>query len=266
MKVFITVDMEGISGLVRWDSSDRQRERELITAEANAAAAGAFAGGATEVLIGEAHANMRNLIPEAVDPRVRFFSGEPKALNHLGGLDDSFGLALLIGYHARAGTRNGVMCHTYDLHIHRLQFNGAEFGELGTDAALAGHFGVPVGLVAGDRAACEEARALLGQVETVATKEGRGRYVADCLPPPLARERIAAAAERAVSQAQRFGPYLLPGPITVEIEFTKPECADMLEPLPFVERLSGVSVSFTEKDIHDAFHVFNALNFLSARA
>ncbi|MCE5238845.1 M55 family metallopeptidase [bacterium] len=266
MKVFITVDMEGISGLVRWDANDRQRERELMTAEANAAIAGAFAGGATEVLVGEAHANMRNLMPEAVDERARFFSGEPKPLNHMGGLDESFGLALLIGYHARAGARNAVMCHTYDLHIHRLAFNGIEVGELGTDAALAGHLGVPIGLVAGDRAACDEGRALLGDIETVAVKDGRGRYVASCLPPAVARQQITEAAARAVSSASRFQPFVIPGPVTCEVEFTKPECADMVEPLPFVERTSGREIRFVQPDLAQTFHVFNALNFLSGRA
>jgi len=266
MKVFITVDMEGISGLVRWDGADRQRERELMTAEANAAIAGAFAGGATEVLVGEAHANMRNLEPEAVDARARFFSGEPKALNHMGGLDESFDLALLVGYHARAGTRNAVMCHTYDLHIHRLKFGGIEIGELGTDAALAGQLGVPVGLVAGDRAACDEARELLGDVEAVAVKDGHGRYVANCLPPSVAREQTIEAAARAVLQRDRFQPFTIPGPVTCEVEFTKPECADMVEPLPFVTRVSGTEISFVEQDFIAAFHVFNALNFLSGRA
>jgi D-amino peptidase len=266
MKVFITVDMEGISGLVRWDGNDRQRERELMTAEANAAIAGAFAGGATEVLVGEAHASMRNLMPEAVDERARFFSGEPKPLNHMGGLDESFDLALLIGYHARAGARNAVMCHTYDLHIHRLTFNGIEIGELGADAALAGQLDVPVGLVAGDRAACDEGRELLGDIETVAVKEGRGRYVADCLPPAVARGQITEAAARAVADAGRFQLFVIPGPVTCEVEFTKPECADMLEPLPFVTRLSGRRIQFVEQDFIGAFHVFNGLNFLSGRA
>ncbi|MBM3499250.1 MAG: hypothetical protein FJX74_11340, partial [Armatimonadetes bacterium] len=105
MKVYMTADMEGVSGLVQWDAADRQRERELITADVNAAIAGAFDGGATEVLVGEAHANMRNLLPEAIDRRVRFLSGQPKPLNHMAGIDESFDLAMLLCYHARSGAR-----------------------------------------------------------------------------------------------------------------------------------------------------------------
>lgn len=266
MKAFITVDMEGISGLVRWDGNDRQRERELMSAEANAAIEGAFAGGASEVLVGEAHANMRNLIPESMDKRARFFSGEPKALCHMGGLDDSFHIALLVGYHARAGALHAVMSHTYSLNVHRVKFNGLELGEVGVDAALAGHFGVPVGLVTGDRAACDEARELLGDIETVAVKDGHGRHVASCLPPAVARRQIAGTAERAVAQGERFKPFVIPGPVTVEVEFVQAECADKVEPLPFINRTSGREITFTEEDFRSAFEVFIALVYLTDRA
>ena len=103
MKVFIAVDMEGIGGLVQWDGAERELERRLMTAEVNAAAQGAFAGGATAVVAGESHGNMRSLLPEALDPRVQFVSGQPKPLNHMCGVDASVDLALFVGYHSRAG-------------------------------------------------------------------------------------------------------------------------------------------------------------------
>jgi D-amino peptidase len=182
MKVFVAVDMEGIAGLVQWDGKQRELERRLMTEEVNAVARGAFAGGATEVYTGESHGNMRNLLPESLDPRVGFLSGQPKPMNHMGGVDDSFDLALFVGYHSRAGTLHGVMAHTFAGSIFSLSFNGVEMGEIGSDAALCGYHGVPVGLVAGDRAACEEAQALLGEVETVAVKEGVSRSAARCVP------------------------------------------------------------------------------------
>ena len=129
MKVYITVDLEGVAGLVQWDPADREREREFITADANAAIRGAFEAGATEVLVGEAHANMRNIIPEKIDERVRFLSGQPKPFNHMGGLDESFDLALLVAYHSRAGTKHGVMAHTYTDSVLCLRFNGVEATE-----------------------------------------------------------------------------------------------------------------------------------------
>ena len=187
MKVFIAVDMEGIAGLVQWDNDQRDLQRRLMTEEVNAAARGAFAAGATEILAGESHGNMRNILPESLDPRVSFFTGQPKPMNHAGGVDSSFDLALFVGYHARAGALHAVMCHTYSGIIYSLSFNGVEVGEIGADAALCGYHGVPVGLVAGDRAACDEATALLGPVVTVPVKEGVGRSAARCLPLAVAR-------------------------------------------------------------------------------
>ncbi|MBM3476559.1 MAG: hypothetical protein FJX75_25070 [Armatimonadetes bacterium] len=263
MKVYMTADMEGVSGLVQWDGADRQRERELITADLNAAVEGAFEGGATEILVGEAHANMRNIIPEQIDRRVRFLSGQPKPLNHMGGIDESFDLAMLVCYHSRSGTLHGVMAHTYTGSVYSLKFNDIEVGELGTDAALAGHFGVPVGLVTGDRAACEEARALLGDVETVAVKEGISRSAAICLPPEVARERIRAGAAAACRRADDFEPFVLDTPVEVEVTFIDPSYADGIEHLPFVTRANGRQVLFEAEDFQAAFELFNAIQFLA---
>jgi D-amino peptidase len=263
MKVYITVDLEGVAGLVQWDSADREREREFITADANAAVRGAFEGGATEVLVGEAHANMRNIIPEAIDERVTFLSGQPKPFNHMAGLDESFDVAMLVAYHARAGTRHGVMAHTYTDSILSLKFNGIEVGELGADAAIAGHFGVPVGLVTGDRAACTEAQELLGDVETVAVKEGISRSAAICLPPAEARERIARGAAIAVGRAEDFSPFVIDSPVEVELTFVNPMYADGVEHLPFVTRTSGRQVTFDGQDYGSAFELLNSVQFLA---
>jgi D-amino peptidase len=263
MQVYITVDLEGVAGLVQWDPADRERERESITADANAAIRGAFEAGATEVRVGEAHANMRNIIPEKIDERVRFLSGQPKPFNHMAGLNESFDLALLVAYHSRAGTKHGVMAHTYTDSVLCLRFNGVEVGELGADAAIAGHFGVPVGLLTGDRAACEEARELLGDVETVAVKEGISRSAAVCLPPAEARERIARGAAAAVGRAEDFSPFVIDSPVQVELTFVNPMYADGVEHLPFVTRTSGRQVTLEAEDYGSAFELFNALQFLA---
>ena len=263
MKVYVTADMEGVSGLVQWDAADRQRERELITADLNAAIAGAFDGGATEVLVGEAHANMRNILPEAIDRRVRFLSGQPKPLNHMSNIDESFELAMLVCYHSRSGTRRGVMAHTYTGSVYSLRFNDIEVGELGTDAALAGHFGVPVGLVTGDQAACDEARALLGDIETVAVKRGLSRSAAICLPPEEARELIRAGASAACRRADAFEPFVLDTPVEAEVTFIDPSFADCVEHLPFVTRTNGRQILFEADDFQTAFELFNALQFLA---
>lgn len=263
MKVFIAVDMEGIAGLVQWDASQRELERQLMTEEVNAAARGALAGGAREVWAGESHGGMRNLLPERLDERVGFISGQPKPMNHMGGLDASFDLALFVGYHARAGTLHGVMAHTFAGSIFSLSFNGIEVGEIGADAALCGALGVPVGLVAGDRAACDEARALLGEIETVAVKEGISRSAARCLPVPQARAQIERAAAQVVGRASTLKPYTFEGPVTVEVVFTDPSYADPLEHLDFVERVDGRTIRTQAQDYLRAFERFNALHFLA---
>lgn len=263
MKVFVAVDMEGIAGLVTWDSSQAELERRLMTEEVNAAARGAFAGGASEVFAGESHGNMRNLVPELLDPRVSYLSGQPKPMNHMGGVDGSFDLALFVGYHAKAGTLHGVMAHTFAGHVFSLSFNSIEVGEIGADAALCGYHGVPVGLVAGDRAACEEARALLGNVLTVTVKEGVSRSAAKCEPVSKARETIEAAATDAVKRASDFQPLVFEAPTAAKVVFVDPSYADTVENLDFVKRIDGRTIRFGADDYLKAFERFSALHFLA---
>jgi len=264
LKVFIAVDLEGVGGYVKWDSADRERERELVTGEANAAICGAFEGGATEVLVTEAHGNMRNIIPEKIDPRATFLSGTPKPLNHMAGIDDTFDVAMFVGYHSKAGTRNGVMAHTFSGEIFSLRFNGIEIGEIGTDAAIAGQFGVPVAMVSGDQAACKEARGLLGEIETVVVKDGVSRYAARCVPVDGARRLIREGAKRALARVDAVSPFTIKSPVRGEITFTDPSRADAVSQLPFAERLDGCSVAFEAADFVRAFELFNAIHFLAS--
>lgn len=263
LKVLVAVDMEGIAGLVQWDGNQLALQGRLMTEEANAAARGAFAAGATEVLVVEAHASMRLLVPELLDSRVRFLSGQPKPLNHVAGVDQSVDLALLVGYHARAGALRALMCHTYRLDITSVKFNGIEMGEVGTNAALCGHYGVPVGLVSGDQAAANEARSLLGDVRCVVVKEAVSRSAAVCLPLEKARQMIEAEAAEAVTQAGQFRPFVIEGPVTVEVTWIDPSYADGVEHLDFVTRLDGLTVRTEADDFVKAFHRFMALGFLA---
>jgi len=266
MKVFIAVDLEGVAGYVQWDPADRLREREFVTEEANATVQGAFEGGASEVLVTEAHGNMRNIIPERIDSRCTFLSGKPKPLCHMAGIEESFNAAMLVGYHAKAGTARGVMAHTFTGDILSLRFNGLEVGELGTDAAIAGHFGVPVVLVTGDAATCQEARDLLGDMDTVAVKEGVSRYAARCLSPIRARTLIKETAKKAAENASSKRPIVIRPPVRVELTFTEPSLADIASYPPFVERVDGRTVAFTAPDFIQAFELFNAVRYLARAA
>jgi D-amino peptidase len=266
MKAFISVDLEGVAGIVQWDPADRQMEREFITAEANAAIAGAYDGGATHVLVTEAHGNMRNILPDDIDARASFLSGQPKPRNHMAGIDSTYGAALFIGYHPKAGTLGGIMAHTYTGSIFSLKFNGLEVGEIGADAAIAGHYGVPVVMVTGDRAACLEAKGLLGDIETVAVKEGIGRSSGMCIQPSRARKLIREAAGRAVRASiggSAIRPFTIEPPIRTEVMFTDPSYADGVASIPTVERVDGRTIAFESVDIAQAFELFNAIQFLA---
>jgi len=265
LKVFITVDLEGISGWVQSDPAEHQRERELLTADANAAIAGAFDGGADEVLVTEAHGNMRNLIPENVDRRAVFLSGAPKPQNHMVGLDSSFSAAMLVGYHSKAGTKHGVMAHTYrSTTVYSLRFNGVEVGEIGTDAAIAGYYNVPVVLITGDKAACTEARNLMGEIETVTVKEGVSRHAARCISLEEAHRLIREGARSALGRVDGFVPFTFEPPIRAEIAFINPTQADAVSYLPFVERVNGCTVRFESDNFLKAFELFDALYRLAS--
>ena len=263
MKVFVAVDMEGIAGIVQWDEAQRERQRRFMTEEANAAVRGAIAGGAIEVLVGESHGGYRHLLPELLDSRARHLAGQPKPMNHMGGVDDSFDLAMFVGYHAKAGTLHGVMAHTFSGSIYSLSFNGIEVGEIGADAALCGYHQVPVGLVTGDRAACEEARSLLGELKTVSVKEGVSRSAARCMSVSRAREMIEEAATEAVGRASNFKPFMIHGPVVTDITWVDPSYADTVEHLDFVTRIDGRTIRLETEDFISAFERFTALRFLA---
>ena len=263
MKVFIAVDMEGIAGLFQWDDSQIELQKRLMTEEVNSAARGAFKGGATEVVAGESHDTMRNLLPELLDSRVSYLTGQPKPMNHMAGMDSSFDLALFVGYHSKAGTLHGVMSHTFSDYIFSLSLNGMEIGEIGVDAALCGFHGVPVGLVAGDRAACDEAQSILPGVKVVAVKTGVSRFSGRCMPLQEARDVIEKTSADAVSHASDFKPLVIDGPIAVEVVFMTPCHADTLENMDIVTRVDGCTIAFEAQDILTAFEWFNAMTFLS---
>jgi D-amino peptidase len=256
MKILITADYEGASGHVQWGSGG---EREAVTADISAAIAGAIEGGAIEVLAGETHGNKRNIIPEQLDPRASFLSGQPRPLNHLSGLDSTFDAVMLVAFHSKAGTLRGIMAHTSSSKIFSLKFNDIEVGELGTDAAIAGYFGVPVIMVTGDKAACDEAHALLGDIETVAVKEGVSRSAGNCIQPAEARKLIKEGAKRAMGLIRTAKPFVIEPSIRTEIIFIDPTCADNLEYLPFINRIDGRTVTYTTDDFIEAFELYYML-------
>lgn len=248
MKVHIISDMEGVAGIVRWEQvtgghAMYEEGRRLYTEEINAAVRGALAAGATEVVVMDCHGagqgwSFNSLVPELLDPGCEFVVQEHWT-EYTGFLESGCDAALLIGMHARAGTRDGVLNHTVSGQSWRnLWFNGTLVGETGINAALCGSWECPVLLVTGDNAVCEEARELLGTgLGTVAVKQGLGRRSARQLTPVRARELLEAAARAALRDLGAVRPYDPGRPCEIEVEFATTEAFDEYRRRPGVEPL-----------------------------
>ncbi|MEV6722056.1 M55 family metallopeptidase [Streptomyces xanthochromogenes] len=262
MKVLISVDMEGISGIVHPaetnpDCYDYQQGRALMTAEANAVIAGVLdAEPAAEVWVADAHGPFRNLLPEDLDRRARLIRGKPRPLGMLGGLDEHTDAVMLIGYHARAGGGPAVLAHTMSDAILDVRVGGRSLGEIGLNAAMAGHLGVPVVLLSGDDTACAELTDLAPSAVTVAVKQALGQTAAVAVHPEEARERLRTAAAKAIEQRALVAPFALTGPLEVEIDLYGPHMVDLATLVPGVSRAGGGrKVTFTASDYADAYRL-----------
>lgn len=265
MKALISVDMEGITGVVSQSHTDPshaeyQRFRKLMTGDANAAIEGVLAGGATEVIVNDGHANMDNILIEDLHPAARLISGSPKPYSMMQGIGPDVNAVCLIGYHARAGSAPAIHDHTWSGTIYSVTLNGQTVGEIGLNAALAGHFGVPVVLVTGDQLATAEAREILGDVETVTVKTAVGRNAAECLPPARTAEMIRTAAARAL--ARPMSPFVVKPPITLGVEFMRSVQAEKAELVPGARRSGPRSIEWTGDDMVAMYRTWRAVTNL----
>ncbi|MGL5826091.1 MAG: M55 family metallopeptidase [Nocardioides sp.] len=262
MQILISVDMEGISGIVHPTETnperyDYERGRALMTAEVNAAVAGVLdADPDAEVRVADAHGTFRNLLPEDLDRRALLVRGGPRPWGMLHGLDDDTDAVLLVGYHGRAGTGPGVLAHTVSDAILDIRVAGRAVGEIGLNAAAAGHFGAPVVLLSGDDAACAELRDLVPRTTTVPVKRAVGQSAAVTLHPKEARERLRRAVAGAVTQRQDVSPFVIPGPVDVAVDLYGPYSVDLATLVPGVSRDGGArTVTFTAPDFGQAYRL-----------
>jgi D-amino peptidase len=234
MKVFVSVDMEGISGLVRWadvisEGIDYARNRRFLTQDANAAVEGAFDAGASEVVVEENHGvqELCNLLMDEIDPRCRVVrgAGRPGATT-MAGLDAATGVVLLVGHHARAGSFPGIMAHTVSYERFRaVRLAGRDVGESEIFAIRAGELGVPVGLITGDQVVIEQLTKRVADAEAVCVKRALSQVAGDVIPPARTRREIRDGARRAVERARRgeLAPYLGERPpYEIEVELRAP--------------------------------------------
>ena len=269
MKIYVSVDIEGMAGVVAAQhgqpgNAEYERARRLMTEEANAAIDGAFAGGATEVLVNDAHGPMINLLPEALDPRAALILGKPKPVNMFAGLEAGFAGVMCVGYHAGAG-RFGVLSHTTNGFAFRaIRLNGIECAEATLYGAYAGSLGVPVIMLSGDDVLAAECGKLFPGAEIAVVKQALGHRSARALSPARSREMIRAAAERAVRKAGGITPFRVEAPYRLEIDLNNPALADLAGTIPAATRVSPVTVAFAPETLAAAIGWVNTISYMSA--
>jgi D-amino peptidase len=255
-RVFISADMEGIAGVVNAaqlgpGEFEYERFRRLMTAEVNAAIDGALAAGVAKVTVADSHGNALSILPEELNPKARLIRSWPRGLGMMEGVDGGFDAAVFIGYHASINTPRAVRAHSLSSRrIYDLRLNGQHASEGLLNAAIAGHFGVPVVLVSGDDVAVEEVQRTVGQaVAGVVVKRAIGYHSADNLAPEAARTAIREATRNALGRLASAKPFVLAKPVRLEIAFKNMINAEVLSLLPNVERVDGATVGFTGKDV-----------------
>lgn len=263
MKVYISADIEGISGLVSWAQCGRPNSehfdfrwaREMMTHDVNAAIRGARGAGATDIVVKDSHGSSKNLLIDMLEPGTTLVSGhggDPHG-GMMVGINSSFDAALLIGYHAMAGTARGIMEHTISGRVHRMTINGRPSGEIALSAATAGCLGVPIVCVSSDAAGCAEARDLMPHVQTASVKVGLGRYMGQCLHPSVTGKLIESAAREGVQKLRAIDPWKPEEPVEIAIEFNRTEEADYAARLVGVKRTDAYTISF-EGDSFETAH------------
>ncbi len=267
MKILIAADMEGITGVTNWDQVDPNhaeypRFRRLMTSDVNAAVRGACEAGAKEILVTDGHDRGTNILIEDLDPCAHLVSGDYSPLAMVQGIDQGIDGLIFVGYHARAGSQNAILDHTWSSRrVANLWLNDVLVGEYGLNGAVAGHFNVPVLMLSGDQTACAQATELLGPIETVMVKTAVSRMAAECFPPQITEELIQSTARQAVKRLQAGEapkPFTVTVPVHVTIDFNSSDQADQASMLPGSKRWDGRRLTFTSEDMLSAYFAFQA--------
>jgi len=255
MKIYISADMEGVVGVVTSEQLgpqgfEYQRFREFMTQEVNAAIEAAFQSGATEVVVSDSHGNGQNLLIEKLPKDILLVRSWPRPLMMMQGIDESFAGVIFIGYHTGTTNPQGVRAHTISsARLADVRLKGVSVSEAGINAAIAGHFNVPVIMISGDDAVVKETTALLGDVEGAVVKWSSGFHSAKTLMPEAAYQLIREKVKKAMSRIKDFKPHKLATPIRLEVRFKNYRPSELLSYLSIVERTDAHSISFTGKDM-----------------
>ena len=264
LKVFISVDMEGITGVVNWeevsrDGKDYDYFRRIMTKETNAAIEGALAAGATDILVRDSHGSARNILPDLLNKNaklLRDWSGG--FMSMMEGIDKSFDAVIFIGYHAKAGTPNALLEHTMTGNVLDISINGVSLPEAGVNALIAGYYDIPVVFVSGDMAICEQAKKLFGEVKTVPVKKGIGNAALN-LHPEVAREKIKEGVKNALLNLKKFEPYKLSPPYKMVLKLKREELVNEKSYYPGAKRTGDWELTFESNDLMEVIKAFHRM-------
>ena len=267
MKLFIAIDLEGITGVVSERETDREgpaakTAREHMRADLDAVLEGCFAAGADEVVVCDAHDVGRNLDAAGLPPHVVLVGGSPTPYSMLQGIGRGYDGALFVGYHARAGTAAAVLEHTWSYKVFAAALGTLEVGEFGLGALLAGYFGVPAVYLSGDDKTAAEAEELVPGIVTTVVKTGITRLAAGLFPPDDMRPRLRDDVERALRAADKPAPLAWNGD-PLRLTFTRVEYCDLAAGCPGVRRLDGRTLEISGADFEEVFRGFLACVRLS---
>jgi D-amino peptidase len=257
--IFMITDAEGVGGVCRQEQTDPkdQEMRQLLTGEINAAVDGFLAGGADEVIVWDGHDGSQTLSTLTIHPKSKLVMGGlgPSML-----MERRFSAVAYVGQHSKANIRAGIMAHSYSsLGIQNMLLNGKPVGEIDVIAAMAGHFGTPVIMLSGDQAAADELREIVPGAELAVVKEGIGRYACISMSAASARETIREAARRSVAKIGSIKPHVVPGPVTLQIEYTTRNSLPVgAELRTGAEVLDDRTIRFRAKDILEVWRLYRS--------
>lgn len=269
MKIYISADIEGISGVVDGSFTSEegynyQRARELMTGEVNAAIRGLKQQGITDILVNDSHGPMTNILIEKLDEDARLISGNKKLLGMMEGIDESYDAVMLVGYHAKHNT-SGVLAHSYNGSvIHEIKINGQTVGEFEFNSLIAGYYDVPVILVSGDDELSRQVKAYNEEIESIVVKRACSRYTAECLQPKKVHSLLEEGVKNSISRIEAIKPCKLSGKVELEVAFANSGMAEMCMFIPGAELSAPNRIKYAAKDILEAYKIRIAFTTLAA--
>ena len=264
-KIYISAYLEGVVGAVTGEQLgpggfEYNRFREFMTGEVNAAIKAARAAGATEILVADSHGNGQNLLIEKLPKDVKLIRSWPRPLGMMEGIDSSFDGVIFTGYHSSTDNMEGVRAHTFSsARLTSVKVNGKVMSEGSWNAAVAGEFGVPVIMIAGDDAAVNEVKALIGNAEGAIVKESISFHSAKSLHPDAAYDLIAEKTSYAVKNIKKYKPYKIKGPLSVSVSFKHYQPSQILSYLKMFKRTDSHTIEFKAKNMIEASHIMRVV-------